>query len=62
MAKTPRKAASKTPAKPAAPKSSSAQKPLATGDVDQFPKHTFRADMGEGLPDQASTLNPNRAK
>ena len=23
---------------------------------------TFRADMGEGLPDQKDTLNPNRAK
>lgn len=68
MPRTPRKAAAKTPrapktpAQPAASKSSTKQKPLATGDVDQFPAHTFRADMGEGLPDQKSNLNPNRAK
>jgi hypothetical protein len=61
MAKA-RKAASKTAASPAPKKSSTAQKPLATGDVDQFPQHTFRADMGEGLPPQKDSLNPNRAK
>jgi hypothetical protein len=42
--------------------SSTVQKPLATGDVDPFPQHTFRADMGEGLPPQQDTLNPDRAK
>lgn len=61
---TRKKAAAKTPATPKSPakSSSTAQKPLATGDVEQFPAHTFRADMGEGLPDQADTLNPDRAK
>lgn len=49
-------------AKAPAPKASTKQKPLAAGDVDQFPQHTFRADLGEGLPDSTSTLNPNRAK
>jgi hypothetical protein len=42
--------------------SSTAQKPLATGDVEPFPAHTFRADMGEGLPPQQDALNPDRAK
>lgn len=46
MAKKPKAAAKKAPA---APKS----KPLPTGDVDQFPDHVYRADMGEGLPPQA---------
>lgn len=53
--------AAKAPAKPA-PSKSTAQKPLATGDVTPFAGHAFRADMGEGLPDQANTLNPDRAK
>jgi hypothetical protein len=53
--------APKTAAKPSASKNT-AQKPLATGDVSQFPQHTFRADMGEGLPDQKDSLNPDRAK
>lgn len=48
--KAPRKGAAKTPKAPkAAPKS----KPLATGDVEQFPAHAFRTDMGEALPPQA---------
>lgn len=50
------------PKAPAAPKTSTAQKPMATGDVTPFASHAFRADQGEGLPDQANTLNPNRAK
>lgn len=41
---------------------STKEKPLATGDVDQFPQHTYRADLGEGLPPQKDNLNPNRAK
>lgn len=49
MARKP-KAAAKTSANPAPKKT--AQKPLATGDVSQFPDHAFRADMGEGLPPQ----------
>lgn len=42
-------------AKTSAKKSSSASKskPLPTGEVEQFAEHTFRADMGEGLPPQA---------
>lgn len=59
-------AAPRTPKAPAAPKApsktSTAQKPLATGDVTPFAGHAFRADMGEGLPDQSATLNPDRAK
>lgn len=55
--KTPK--AAKAPAKPA---KSTAQKPLTTGDVNPLPQHTFRADMGEGLPDQKDSLNPDRAK
>jgi hypothetical protein len=50
MAKARKPAAAKPAAKPSKP---SAQKPLATGDVNQFPDHVFRADMGEGLPPQA---------
>lgn len=52
MARTPRtpKAPKAKPAKASpAPKS----KPLPTGDVQQFPDHSYRADMGEGLPPQA---------
>jgi hypothetical protein len=64
---TRKKAAAKKTAEPAPTStakspSSTAQKPLATGDVDQFPQHTFRADMGEGLPPQKDALNPDRAK
>ena len=59
---TPRKG-TKTARRPAAKKTSSTkQKPLATGDVSQFPEHTFSADQGQGLPPQKDTLNPNRAK
>lgn len=51
--KTPRAPKAAKPATaPAKPSKSTAQKPLATGDVDQFPSHVFRADMGEGLPPQ----------
>jgi len=50
MGKAKKAAAKKAPA---APKKAPAQKPLATGDVSQFPDHVFRADMGEGLPPQA---------
>lgn len=62
MAKAPRKpaakpAVSKTAVKPASFKGN-AQRPEA--DAEASP--TFRADMGEGLPDQKDTLNPNRAK
>lgn len=53
------KSASKTAAKSTA---STAQKPLATGDVEQFPSHVFRADMGEGIPPQKDVLNPKRAE
>lgn len=62
MARAPRKAAA--PKAPKAPKAASktATKPLATGDVAQFPDHAFKADMGEGLPPQQPALNPNRAK
>ena len=45
--------APKAPAAPKPAKGSTKQKPLATGDVNQFPDHVFRADMGEGLPPQA---------
>jgi hypothetical protein len=38
--------------KPAARKSKTAQKPLATGDVSPFPAHAFRTDLGESLPPQ----------
>ena len=34
------------------PTKSTAQKPLETGDVSQFPKHAFRMDLGESLPPQ----------
>lgn len=61
MAAGKKKAAAKTARRPAASKSTK-QKPLTTGDVGQFPDHAFKADMGEGLPDQEDTLNPDRAK
>jgi hypothetical protein len=57
-AKAPRKAASKTAAKPASLPRGSQARPEA--DAEAPP--TYRADMGEGLPPQKDTLNPNRAK
>lgn len=49
------KSMARKPKAPKAPKPSPApkSKPLPSGDVEQFPSHTFRADMGEGLPPQA---------
>ena len=52
MAKA-KKAGARKPKAPKEPKKSTAQKPLATGDVSQFPEHAFRTDLGEGLPPQA---------
>lgn len=52
-----KKTASKTAAK-TAPAKGNAQRPEAVGEAPP----TFRADMGEGLPPQKDTLNPNRAK
>lgn len=44
-----RKSAAK---RPAAPKASTKQRPLATGDIDVLPQHAFRIDQGEALPPQ----------
>ena len=58
--------APKAPKAPAAKKT--AIKPESFKTNEQHPEPgreavpTFRADMGEGLPDQKDTLNPNRAK
>ena len=51
MAKAARRpaGAKKAPKASPAPKS----KALPTGDVEQFPAHAFRADLGESLPPQA---------
>lgn len=66
MAKTPRKAAAKRPA------SKSPVKPMTTStgptgttkrpEADGEAPPTYRADMGEGLPPQKDSLNPDRAK
>ena len=60
----------KASAKKAAPKSNSsgATAKVAPKSNEQHPEPareavpTYRADMGEGLPDQADALNPDRAK
>ena len=49
MAKAKKASAPKKAAVTKTPKA----KPLPEGEVEQFPKHAYRADMGEGLPAQA---------
>ena len=39
--------------KPAKASKAPESKPLPEGDVEQFPAHAYRADLGQGLPPQA---------
>lgn len=65
MARKGSKSTAKTTAKTT---SKTAVKPQSLKANDQHPEPAreaspvFRADMGEGLPDQTDTLNPKRAK
>ena len=58
----------KAVAKKTAPAKKAANPAAAAKTNEQHPEPareavpTYRADMGEGLPDQADSLNPNRAK
>ena len=52
------------PKKPKAPKAPAPPKPTSASKAKDAEEKApvYRADLGEALPDQSPTLNPNRAK